>query len=52
MELKGTVTKVLALQTGEGQNGTWKKQEFVINTDGTYPKRLKAESIMEDTIQT
>ena len=31
---------VLAVQTGEGKNGTWKKQDFVIETDGQYPKKV------------
>ncbi|MEZ4905483.1 MAG: DUF3127 domain-containing protein [Spirosomataceae bacterium] len=39
MEIKGRVIHLLALQTGEGKNGTWKKQDFVIETDGQYPKK-------------
>ncbi len=40
MDIKGRVIQVLALQTGEGKNGTWKKQDFVIETDGQYPKKV------------
>lgn len=40
MEIKGRITKVLDLQTGEGKNGTWKKQEFVIEKEGQYPKNV------------
>lgn len=28
------------MQTGEGKNGQWKKCEFVIETDGQYPKQI------------
>lgn len=40
MELKitGKVTQILEEQSGEGRNGTWRKQEFIIQTDGDYPK--------------
>ncbi|WP_435353985.1 DUF3127 domain-containing protein [Emticicia sp. SJ17W-69] len=40
MEIKGRLIHVLALQTGEGKNGPWKKQDFVIETDGQYPKKV------------
>jgi len=32
MELTGKIIKILPLQTGTGKNGTWKKQEFVVET--------------------
>ncbi|MDD2613111.1 MAG: DUF3127 domain-containing protein [Bacteroidales bacterium] len=38
MELKGIIKKVLPLQTGEGKNGVWKKQEFVMEYGDAYPK--------------
>ncbi len=40
MDIKGRITHILPLQTGEGKNGTWKKQDFVIETDGQYPKKV------------
>jgi hypothetical protein len=40
MEIKGKVFKIMPLQTGEGKNGTWKKQEFVIEVPGQYPKKV------------
>ncbi len=40
MEITGKLIHVLAQQTGEGKNGTWKKQDFVIETDGQYPKKV------------
>ncbi|MCK9561300.1 MAG: DUF3127 domain-containing protein [Bacteroidales bacterium] len=40
MEIQGKLTQILPLQTGEGKNGTWKKQEFIIETSGQYPKKI------------
>jgi len=40
MELKGKIIKILAPQSGEGRNGTWKKQEYVIELPGQYPKQV------------
>jgi hypothetical protein len=38
MDITGKIIKILAPQTGQGKNGEWKKQEFVIQTEGPYPK--------------
>lgn len=40
MEINGRVMQVLPEVTGEGKNGMWKKQDFVIETDGQYPKKV------------
>jgi hypothetical protein len=40
MEITGRVIKLLPLQTGMGKNGTWKKQEFVIETGGQIPRKI------------
>jgi hypothetical protein len=40
MEVKGKVVKMLPLQSGQGKNGEWKKQEFIVETEGTYPKKV------------
>ncbi len=40
MELKGKIIKILPEQSGEGRNGTWKKQEYVIELPGQYPKQV------------
>lgn len=39
MELQGKITAVLPLQTGNGQNGEWKLQEYVLLQGGEYPKK-------------
>ena len=38
LELTGTLKQILPEQSGEGRNGPWKKQDFVIETPGQYPK--------------
>lgn len=40
MELSGSIIQVLPLQTGEGRNGPWKKQDFIIETESQYPKKV------------
>jgi len=39
MEIKGRLVKVLPVQTGQGRNGEWKKQDFVIEQEGTYLRK-------------
>ena len=40
MQLKGKIYQLLAPVTGTGKNGDWKKQEIIIETEGTYPKKI------------
>ena len=40
MEIEGTVISLLPLQSGQGKNGVWKKQEFILETPGQYPKKV------------
>lgn len=41
MELKGKVYEVLPVESGEGRNGTWKKQRVVLEMEsGKYPKKV------------
>jgi len=40
MEIKGRLIKVMPVQTGQGRNGEWKKQDFVIELEGTYPRKV------------
>lgn len=41
MEITGKVFSVLPLVTGQGKNGEWRKQEFVIEIEsGQFPKKL------------
>ncbi len=40
MEIFGKITKLLPLQTGQGKNGTWKKQEYLLEYGDQYPKTV------------
>ena len=40
MEIQGKVVKILPLQQGENARGGWKKQDFVLETPGQYPKQV------------
>jgi len=40
MEITGKLQIILPLTEGQGKNGTWKKQEFVIETADQYPKKI------------
>jgi len=38
MELSGKIVKILQLQSGQGKNGVWKKQDYVMEYGDAYPK--------------
>jgi len=40
LDLKGQLIKKMPLVSGEGRNGKWEKQEFVIETEDQYPKKV------------
>ena len=40
MEVTGKIFKVLEAQSGTSTKGEWKKQEFIIETEGQYPKKI------------
>ena len=40
MELKGKVIQLLPLQSGMGKKVPWKKQEFIVETQSQYPKKV------------
>jgi len=40
MEIAGKIIQILPLQSGQGKNGEWRKQEFIIETSGQYPKKV------------
>lgn len=40
MDLKGKILQSLPLVTGQGKNGPWRKQEFLIETLDQYPKKV------------
>ncbi len=40
MEIQGKVIDILNLQRGNGRNGEWKKQDFIVETQDQYPKKI------------
>jgi len=40
MEISGKIIELLEPVTGEGRNGPWKKQEFIIETQEEYPRKV------------
>lgn len=40
MELSGKITHVLPEKSGTSSRGEWRKQEYVIETPGEYPKQV------------
>ena len=40
MQITGKLIQLLPPQSGQGKNGTWKKQEVIIETEGQYPKKV------------
>ena len=40
MEIKGKLVKVLEPQTGQGRNGEWKRQEFIIELEGSFSRKV------------
>lgn len=42
MEIEGTIIRYLGRQSGTSKAGNpWKKDEYVLETPGTYPKQVK-----------
>ncbi|MEA5403501.1 DUF3127 domain-containing protein [Arcicella sp. DC2W] len=39
LEFEGNLIKVLNEVTGQGKNGAWVKQDFVLETEDQYPKK-------------
>ena len=40
LKITGIVKKLLEEQSGESQKGPWRKQEFILETEGNYPKQV------------
>ena len=40
MEITGKVSEILELVSGQGKNGEWKKQNFILEIPGKYPKKV------------
>lgn len=40
LKIAGHVVQILDEQSGEGRNGPWRKQDFVLETEGDYPAKV------------
>lgn len=40
MNLTAKLIQLLPLQSRESKNGTWRKQDIIVETDGQYPKLI------------
>ncbi|WP_373512270.1 DUF3127 domain-containing protein [Persicitalea sp.] len=40
MEISGTVVSILPEINGTSGKGAWRKQEFILETEGQYPKKV------------
>jgi hypothetical protein len=40
MQLTAKLIEALAIQTGQGKNGEWRKQDIIVETGGQYPKKV------------
>lgn len=38
LQITGTVKQILEMQSGESKNGPWKKQDFILETPGKFPR--------------
>lgn len=38
LQITGTVKQILEVQSGESKNGPWKKQDFILETPGKFPR--------------
>ena len=40
MEISGKIIAVLPLAKGEGKNGPWRSQDYVLETNDQYPRKV------------
>ena len=40
MEISGKIIEVLEVKSGQSANGEWRKQEYVLETEAQYPKKV------------
>lgn len=40
MQLIAKILQLLPLQSGNGKNGEWKKQDIIVETEGQYPRKI------------
>lgn len=40
LKIEGKVTQILEEQSGTGKNGRWRKQDFILETEGKFSKKV------------
>ena len=40
MEISGKIIEILEVKSGQSANGEWRKQEYVLETEAQYPKKI------------
>ena len=40
MEISGEIIQVMPEVSGQSSKGVWRKQEYILKTDGQYPKTI------------
>lgn len=40
MQINAKLIQLLPLQTGTGKNGEWRKQDFIVETEAQFPKKI------------
>ena len=40
LDIRGRITQILPLQSGSSVRGEWKKQEFILETEEQYPRKI------------
>ena len=40
MEISGKIIQVMPEQSGNGKNGIWRKRDYILETNATYPKKV------------
>ena len=40
MEVSGKIIEMLTVKSGQSANGEWRKQEYILETETQYPKKI------------
>ena len=40
LEISGKIIEILEVKSGQSSNGEWRKQEYVLETEAEYPKKV------------
>ena len=40
MEVSGKIIEILPVKSGQSANGEWRKQEYILETEAQYPKKV------------